>query len=118
MPAFWGCVVKSGTVVPFVPPPDGSCLHISQATLGDGAAPGARVALRIKTGEDDDSVSVLLCAFRHVAPSAPGGSLRSRAPPPLRSSGAAESTQLDLIVNSYAEFICEARPPAAPSRAE
>jgi len=122
---FWGCVVAPGAKpTPFVPPPDGSRLHISQvrrtphraaaapsrrapcrrgcspvarsashvaalhertvrqratadapsptaaqATLGPGAKDGARVALRVRTGEED-AESILLCAFRCV-PRAP-----------------------------------------------
>jgi hypothetical protein len=35
----------------------------AQATLGQGAKDGARVALRVRTGEDD-AEPFLLCAFR------------------------------------------------------
>ena len=41
----------------------------AQATLGPGAKDGARVALRVRTGEED-AESILLCAFRCV-PRAP-----------------------------------------------
>lgn len=46
--AFWGCEVKPGKPTPFVPPPDASKLHLSQACLSTKAKPGAKAALKVR----------------------------------------------------------------------
>ena len=46
--AFWGCEVKPGKATPFVPPPEASKLHLSQACLSTKAKPGAKAALKVQ----------------------------------------------------------------------
>ena len=85
---FWGAEVKPGKVTPFVPPPEASKLHLSQACLAvaaGGAKNGgaARAALRVKVG---DGEPLLLAVLRE---------------------GGTECLGLDLLFDQYAEFSVE-----------
>jgi FK506-binding nuclear protein len=106
MPGFWGMVVKPGAKpTPFVPPPDGAVLHLSSATLGGKMKDGARVALRVKVGGEEEETSVLIASFRCAAAEPPRSDCGSPFLP--RSVGSSESLQLDLVFTSYAEFSVE-----------
>jgi hypothetical protein len=59
---FWGCEVKPGKPTPFVPPPESSKLHVSQACLSTKAKPGAKAALKVRVTEDGEPL--LVCVLR------------------------------------------------------
>ncbi|PRW20488.1 peptidyl-prolyl cis-trans isomerase FKBP53 [Chlorella sorokiniana] len=86
--AFWGCEVKPGKATPFVPPPEASKLHLSQACLSTKAKPGSKAALKVKVG--DEGQPLLVCSLRE---------------------GATESVPLDLIFDQYTEFSVEGAAP-------
>jgi hypothetical protein len=81
----------------------------AQATLGQGAKDGARVALRVRTGEDD-AEPFLLCAFRcaqraprgaaAAQPLAMGPALMRAAPPALASRRRRSWTSCSLSTRS------------------
>lgn len=81
---FWGQVVKPGKAAAFVPPPDGSKLHVSQAALGGNPKAGERVSLSLKVGEEAYRVTTFL-------------------------GGVVEAAGLDLVLDGYAEFQVEGR---------
>jgi len=77
--AFWGSEVTPNKEVPFVPPPDQSKLHVSQACLAPGSKGTATIL--VKVGSDDKPLAI--CTLKH---------------------GSRESLSLDLIFDSYTEF--------------
>jgi FK506-binding nuclear protein len=81
--AFWGCSVKAGKEVPFVPSPEGDeKLHVSQVCMAPGASKNAKATLMLRVG--DNTTEPLAVA-----------SLRE---------GATESVALDLVLDEYTEF--------------
>ena len=77
--AFWGLEVTPNKEVPFVPPPDQSKLHVSQACLAPGSKGTATIL--VKVSSDDKPLAI--CTLKH---------------------GSRESLSLDLIFDSYTEF--------------
>jgi FK506-binding nuclear protein len=78
--AFWGCQIKPNKEAAFVPPPEASKLHISQACLAPDAPRGARAVVLLRVGDADP---LAVCSLRE---------------------GAAENCNLDLILDQYTEF--------------
>lgn len=81
--AFWGVEVTPGKVAPFVPPPEGSKLHLSQASLGGAAPSKSKAVLKVKVADGDPLV---VCVLRE---------------------GGTECLGLDLIFDAYTEFTAE-----------
>jgi len=80
--AFWGCAVKAGKEVPFVPSPESDDkLHVSQACMAPGASKNAKATLMLRVGDIEEPLAV--AALRE---------------------GASESVALDLVLDEYTEF--------------
>ncbi|KAI3430351.1 hypothetical protein D9Q98_004946 [Chlorella vulgaris] len=82
--AFWGCEIKPGKAMPFVPPPEAAKLHLSQACLSNKAKPGTKASLKVRVS--DEGEQLLVCSLRE---------------------GGTESIGLDLIFDQYTEFTVE-----------
>ena len=78
--SFWGCVVEPKKEAAFVPPPDAERLHVSQACLAPGSSKGAHVTVLLKVA---DGSPLAITSLRE---------------------GKMDSTALDLVLDSYAEF--------------
>jgi hypothetical protein len=62
--AFWSCVLKpGGKPQPYVPPPEGLVLHLSQAALPATVQEGQRVSVVLRQGSDDAD-GVVVCTLR------------------------------------------------------
>eukprot|EP00873_Tetraselmis_striata_P011471 jgi/Tetstr1/431735/TSEL_002225.t1 len=81
---FWGQVVKPGKAQAFVPPPDGSKLHLSQAAVGGAPKAGERVSVSLVMGKESYRLITFL-------------------------GGVSEAAGLDLVLDSYAEFKVEGK---------
>ena len=78
--SFWGLEIDSSKEVAYVPPPDQTKLHLSQACMAPGVSKGAHATVLVKVG---DGCPLAICALRA------DGKL---------------SASLDLIFDSYVEF--------------
>lgn len=61
---FWGGIARPSRTCPFVPPPDGYSLHLSQASLPPSTKEGTRVALLARIEEEQEVILATLCAGR------------------------------------------------------
>ena len=87
---FWGIVVKPGKTGAFVPPPDGSRLHLSQACVAGTPKSGERVSLLLKSGDEDEEGQFKVAGFIGLQ---------------------SETIGLDLVLESYAEFSVDGKHP-------
>lgn len=85
-PTFFGREVAPGKTVPFVPPPEQTKLHLSQACLNPSAKAGDRAVLLVKSG--DAGAPLAVCSLRQ---------------------GGTECVGLDLIFDSYTEFTVQGK---------
>lgn len=76
--------MKPGKAQAFVPPPDGSKLHLSQAAVGGSPKAGERASLSLVMGDEQFRVVTFL-------------------------GGAMEAAGLDLVLDSYCEFKVEGK---------
>jgi FK506-binding nuclear protein len=78
--SFWGVAVAPGKEAAYVPPPEESRLHLSQACLAPGAPAAARATVLLRVG---DAPPLAVAALR---------------------AGGAEGAALDLVLDRYSEF--------------